>query len=154
MMVEKPRRQSKLDPDDPFDLPPRPRHEDRPGTSSPDSEAQAKPGGASAGESPTESPRPPDHETKRDQPKPPPRRRPRPAAPVSRNPRRLTVHKGVSDEDMVSFNCKMSRGLRRAVRHYAADVEVDIQDVVAAALVDYLQARDRDVPAFEQRQPD
>jgi hypothetical protein len=42
---------------------------------------------------------------------------------------------------MVSFNCKMSRGLRRRVRILAANNEVDIQDVVAAALEDYLAAR-------------
>jgi hypothetical protein len=41
---------------------------------------------------------------------------------------------------MVSFNCKMSRGLRRRVRILAANNEVDIQDVVAAALEDYLAA--------------
>lgn len=56
---------------------------------------------------------------------------------VTRNPRRRPVV-DVSDEDMVSFNCKMSRGLRRRVKILAANSEVDIQDVVAAALEDYL----------------
>jgi hypothetical protein len=74
-------------------------------------------------------------------------------APVTRNPRRLRVVGKVSDDDMVSFNCKMSRGLRRQVRHFAADAEVDIQDVVAAALAEYLSARGVAVPAFELRQP-
>lgn len=69
------------------------------------------------------------------------RRRERGPAPlVTRNPRRLPATE-VSDEDMVSFNCKMSRGLRRRVRILAANNEVDIQDVVAAALEDYLAAR-------------
>ncbi len=70
-----------------------------------------------------------------------PRRRGRSPAPlVTRNPRRLPRGQ-VSDEDMVSFNCKMSRGLRKRVRILAANNEVDIQDVVAAALEDYLAAR-------------
>jgi len=78
-----------------------------------------------------------------ERPPPParPRRRDRSPAPlVTRNPRRLRAAQ-VSDEDMVSFNCKMSRGLRRRVRILAANNEVDIQDVVAAALEDYLAAR-------------
>lgn len=75
--------------------------------------------------------------------------------PVTRNPRRLQVKlRRTSPDDMISFNCKMSRELRRVVRHYAADYEVDIQDVVAAALAEYLTRRGRDVPAFELRQPD
>lgn len=70
-----------------------------------------------------------------------PRRRGRSPAPlVTRNPRRLPRGQ-VSDADMVSFNCKMSRGLRKRVRILAANNEVDIQDVVAAALEDYLAAR-------------
>ncbi|MFC9250626.1 CopG family transcriptional regulator [Amycolatopsis thailandensis] len=59
----------------------------------------------------------------------------------------------MSDDDLVSFNCKMSRGLRRSVRHFAADAEVDIQDVVAAALEEYLEARGIDIPGVDQRQP-
>lgn len=77
---------------------------------------------------------------------------PRPA-PVTRNPRRLRVVGRVSDDDLVSFNCKMSRGLRRAVRHFAADAEVDIQDVVAAALEEYLQDRRIVIPGADQRRP-
>lgn len=73
--------------------------------------------------------------------------------PVTRNPRRLRVVGKVTDSDMVSFNCKMSRGLRRSVRHFAADAEVDIQDVVAAALAEYLAARGVAVPGSELRQP-
>jgi hypothetical protein len=73
--------------------------------------------------------------------------------PVTRNPRRLRVVGKVTDDDLVSFNCKMSRGLRREVRHFAADAECDIQDVVAAALAEYLVARGRHVPASEVRQP-
>ncbi len=76
-----------------------------------------------------------------------------PARPITRNPRRLRVVGKVTDEDLVSFNCKMSRGLRREVRHFAADAECDIQDVVAAALAEYLVARGRAVPASELRQP-
>jgi len=75
------------------------------------------------------------------------------AVPVTRNPRRLRVVGKVTDDDLVSFNCKMSRGLRREVRHFAADAECDIQDVVAAALAEYLVARGRHVPAAELRQP-
>lgn len=75
------------------------------------------------------------------------------ATPVTRNPRRLRVVGKVTDDDLVSFNCKMSRGLRREVRHFAADAECDIQDVVAAALAEYLVARGRHVPASELRQP-
>lgn len=74
--------------------------------------------------------------------------------PVTRNPRRLRVVGRVSDEDLISFNCKMSRGLRREVRQAAAEWECDIQDVVAAALAEYLAARGRRVPPFELRQPD
>lgn len=70
-----------------------------------------------------------------------PRRRNRGPAPlITRNPRRLRTAQS-SDDDMVSFNCKMSRGLRMRVRILAAKNEVDIQDVVAAALEDYLAAR-------------
>jgi hypothetical protein len=76
-----------------------------------------------------------------------------PVGPVTRNPRRLRVVGKVSDEDLVSFNCKMSRGLRREVRHFAADAECDIQDVVAAALAEYLVARGRPVPASDLQQP-
>lgn len=74
-------------------------------------------------------------------------------APITRNPRRLRVVGRVSDDDLVSFNCKMSRGLRRSVRHFAADAEVDIQDVVAAALEEYLEARGINIPGVDQRQP-
>lgn len=77
-----------------------------------------------------------------------------PPGPVSRNPRRLRPAGKPSDTDMVSFNCKMSRGLRRQVRHFAADSEVDIQDVVAAALAEYLTVRGTDVPPSELRRPD
>lgn len=75
-------------------------------------------------------------------------------APVTRNPRRLRVVGRVSDADLVSFNCKMSRGLRREVRQAAAEWECDIQDVVAAALAEYLTARGRSVLPPELRQPD
>jgi hypothetical protein len=75
------------------------------------------------------------------------------ATPVTRNPRRLRVVGKVTDEDLVSFNCKMSRGLRREVRHFAADAECDIQDVVAAALAEYLVTRGRHIPASELHQP-
>lgn len=128
--MEQPRRTSKLGSDSPFDPPP-PKPADKETHADTEGEGQAEPS--------SNKPAAPREAT---------------SAPISRNTRRLTVHQNVSDEDMVSFNCKMSRGLRRSVRHYAADVEVDIQDVVAAALVDYLQARDRPVPDSELRQPD
>jgi hypothetical protein len=76
-----------------------------------------------------------------------------PDLPVTRNPRRLRVVGKVDDSDLVSFNCKMSRGLRRQVRHFAADAECDIQDVVAAALEEYLTARGIDVPVSDLQQP-
>jgi hypothetical protein len=79
---------------------------------------------------------------------------PTPSKPVTQNPRRLRVSGRVSDHDRVSFNCKMTRGLRRAVRHYATDAEVDIQDVVAAALVEYLGTRGVDVSHLDLQQPD
>lgn len=125
--MEQPRRASKLDNDNPFDPPPKPDRDTRA-----DTEAETEPASNKPATTPQEAS----------------------SAPISRNTRRLTIHQNVSDDDMVSFNCKMSRGLRRSVRHYAADVEVDIQDVVAAALVEYLQARERPVPASELRQPD
>jgi hypothetical protein len=75
------------------------------------------------------------------------------APPVTRNPRRLRVGERVSDDDLVSFNCKMTRGLRREVRYAAAEWECDIQDVVAAALAEYLTARGRHVPPSELRRP-
>lgn len=75
------------------------------------------------------------------------------APPVTRNPRRLRVGERVSDDDLVSFNCKMTRGLRREVRYAAAEWECDIQDVVAAALAEYLTTRGRHVPPSELRRP-
>lgn len=69
-----------------------------------------------------------------------------PGPPVTSNPRRLRPGGQVSDDDLISFNCKMSRGLRREVRQAAAQWECDIQDVVAAALAEYLAARGRQVP--------
>lgn len=84
-----------------------------------------------------------------------PRRRRRGAPPpITRNARRLAVHGKATDNDLVSFNCKMTRGLRKAVKKYAADVEVDIQDVVAAALEDYLAERNIPFPGSDQPQPD
>jgi hypothetical protein len=69
-----------------------------------------------------------------------------PGPPVTSNPRRLRPGGRVSDDDLISFNCKMTRGLRREVRQAAAQWECDIQDVVAAALAEYLAARGRQVP--------
>ncbi|MFI5614965.1 hypothetical protein [Amycolatopsis sp. NPDC051903] len=108
-------------------------------------------GGGAAPEPPAEeTPAPTQLEAPTPPPPPTELRRP---APVTRNPRRLRVVGKVTDDDLVSFNCKMSRGLRRAVRHFAADAEVDIQDVVAAALEEYLQDRGIAVPGVDQRQP-
>jgi hypothetical protein len=74
-----------------------------------------------------------------------------PGPPVTSNPRRLRPGGRVSDDDLISFNCKMTRGLRRAVRQAAAQWECDIQDVVAAALAEYLAVRGRQVPLRGQQ---
>lgn len=145
-MAELPRRRSKL-----VGTHPAERHEDELSPSSPrteinptagrdvvrsaSSELVAQPGPTER--EPAVAPGPSSSEPAR----PTPRRRGRGPAPlVSRNPRRLPRGQ-VSGTDMVSFNCKMSRDLRRRVRILAANNEVDIQDVVAAALEDYLAAR-------------
>ncbi|MGH3319187.1 MAG: hypothetical protein ACRDQA_15170 [Nocardioidaceae bacterium] len=52
-----------------------------------------------------------------------------------------TDTRGPRSDDRVGFNCKMDRELRRAVRRYAADAEMDIQDIVDEALREYLSAR-------------
>lgn len=46
-----------------------------------------------------------------------------------------------STGERVSFNCRMDRELRRAVRRYAADTDMDIQDIVDQALREYLTTR-------------
>lgn len=65
--------------------------------------------------------------------------------------RRRRPHPVLRDTDLVSFNCKLTLGCRRAVRTLAAELDVDIQDVVEQALVEYLQRRgvtvDRRPPA-------
>jgi hypothetical protein len=135
-MVEPPRRRSKLIGSHPAE-----RHDDDPAE-------QPQPPEVAAPRTPEPERLPPaaadeDSEPHRLDRSPTPRgrRRERGVAPlVTRNPRRLRAT-NVSDDDMVSFNCKMSRGLRRRVRILAANNEVDIQDVVAAALEDYLAAR-------------
>lgn len=47
---------------------------------------------------------------------------------------------------LVSFNCKMTVACRRAVRTLAAQLDVDIQDVVEDAMVLYLADREIEVP--------
>jgi len=70
------------------------------------------------------------------------------APPVTRSRRRRggTAAATVTDMDMVAFNCNMTRVARQAVRLYAAEHDVDIQDVVEDALIAYLAARGIPVP--------
>lgn len=52
----------------------------------------------------------------------------------------------LSATEMVSFNCRMIAGLRRVTRAYAAEHDVDMQDVVEDALAEYLEHRGFNVP--------
>lgn len=56
--------------------------------------------------------------------------------------RRRKRHAGpLEDTDLVSFNCKLTLVCRRRVALYAATFDVDKQDVVERALVEFLIAR-------------
>jgi hypothetical protein len=159
--MEQPRRTSKLDDDDLFGPPDQPQPPEEPqGNAEAQQVEQAQPSAGAAAsvkqgsvapvmreEAPTvPAVSKPRRSGRRSRGAPPP--------PITRNVRRVSARGPVSDDALVSFNCKMTRGLRRAVKHYAADVDVDIQDVVAAALEDYLDERGVPFPGSDQAQPD
>jgi len=151
--MEPPRRRSKLNSDDLF-VPPDQGESTKTEAREPEQTAAEEPPAAAdvvPPEPDTPSVPPP---IPPQRPTPKRRRRGAPPAPITRNARRVNARGPVSDLDLVSFNCKMTRGLRRAVKHYAADVDVDIQDVVAAALEDYLDERGVPFPGSDQQQPD
>lgn len=96
------------------------------------------------------------------QPAPPPaREHPVPPAPTGQarletRSRRRRGGAPIDDMTMVSFNCRMTVACRRAVRTFAGAQDVDIQDVVEEALIQYLGARGIEVPRrpVDQEQPD
>lgn len=152
-MEIRPRRESKLDDDDLFGPPPDP---EPPVDPEPEPEPEIE---SESDQGNDQAEAPADQATKIQATKPrvgSRRRRSKglPPPPITRNARRVIARGPVSDNDLVSFNCKMTRGLRRSVKKYAADVEVDIQDVVAAALEDYLADRGISFPGSDQQQPD
>jgi hypothetical protein len=61
------------------------------------------------------------------------------ASPVVQTRSRRRRRLALGPDEMVSFNCNMTVKLRRAIRQLAAQLDVDIQDIVETALVDYLR---------------
>lgn len=86
-------------------------------------------------------PSPPEPPASAPEPAPAP---PPATAQASRPARRGRVARRVekpSPMDMVSFNCNLTRGARSAAKMYAAEIDVALQDVVEAALIEYLEPR-------------
>lgn len=52
--------------------------------------------------------------------------------------------------DMISFNCNLTRDARAKAKMYAASIDVALQDVVEAALIEYLEPRGYPI----ERRPD
>ncbi|MFD8497972.1 hypothetical protein [Amycolatopsis sp. NPDC059657] len=160
--MEPPRRQSKLEDHDLFAPPPPPPPVEEPEAVEPKPDPippsepidQVPPGPTNQDDDGPAADTKDEKEIHEEKVKRPRRRRGAPPPPITRNARRRNARGPVSDDDLISFNCKMTRGLRRAVKHYAADFDVDIQDIVAAALEDYLADRGVPFPGSDQVQPD
>ncbi|HEY2766250.1 MAG TPA: hypothetical protein VGJ13_19895 [Pseudonocardiaceae bacterium] len=87
---------------------------------------------------------------------PPPQPTPPPSRQLLTTRSRRRRAAPLSDTAMVSFNCNMMVGMRRLVRRFAADHDVDIQDVVEEALARYLEDQGIEAPRrpLDQQQPD